>query len=217
LTESVGRPPIAATPFALPERLIEHARRFYASGQEPVTPRVAATVVLLRPATSGFEVYAIRRATTMAFASGMYAFPGGSVEPGDAGVPAAAVRELAEETGVRLAADALVPWARWITPEFESRRYDTYFFLARMPVDQRVGDASGEADHAEWISPTRALERLAAGEVAMLPPTAVTLRELAAFPSVAAAIAAAAARDAVTPVQPRIELDPASGAHLVID
>ena len=202
--------------FTLPEHLIEHARRFYESGRRPVTPRVAATVVLLRPATTGFEVYAIRRAASMAFASGMYAFPGGSVEPGDASVPAAAVREVSEETGVRLAEDALVPWARWITPDFEPRRYDTYFFLAPMPEDQRVGDAWGEADHAEWISPARALARLAAGEVAMLPPTAVTLRELAAYPSAEAAVAAAGARDALTPVQPRIELDPAGGARLVL-
>jgi 8-oxo-dGTP pyrophosphatase MutT (NUDIX family) len=203
-------------PFVLPARLIEHARRFYESGQEPVTPRVAATVVLLRPAPTGFEVYAIRRATTMAFASGMYAFPGGSVEPADAGVPAAAVREVSEETGVRLAEDALVPWARWITPEFEPRRYDTYFYLARMPADQTVADAWGEADHAEWVAPKAALERLAAGEVAMLPPTAVTLRELAAYPSVEAALAAGATRDAGTPVQPRIEVEPSGGARLVL-
>ncbi|HEY2948400.1 MAG TPA: NUDIX hydrolase [Micromonosporaceae bacterium] len=204
-------------PFVLPARLIEHARRFYASGQEPVTPRVAATVVLLRPAeASGFEVYAIRRAAGMAFAAGMYAFPGGSVEPGDPGVPAAAVREVAEETGVRLDPDALVPWARWVTPEFEPRRYDTYFFLARMPADQRVADPAGEADHAEWVTPTRALERLAAGAVAMLPPTAVTLRELAAYPSIEAALSAAAGRDANTPVQPRLELNPDGGGRLVI-
>jgi 8-oxo-dGTP pyrophosphatase MutT (NUDIX family) len=204
--------------FVLPARLVEHARRFYASGQRPVTPRVAATVVLLRPAEpSGFEAYAIRRAATMAFASGMYAFPGGSVEPSDASVPAAAVREVREETGVRLGEDALVPWARWITPEFEPRRYDTHFFLARMPADQRVADAFGEADHAEWVAPARALERLTAGEVAMLPPTAVTLRELAAYPSIDAVVAAAAARDAESPVRPRIELGPGGGGRLVID
>ncbi|HEY3010599.1 MAG TPA: NUDIX hydrolase [Micromonosporaceae bacterium] len=205
-------------PFVLPGRLIEHARRFYASGQEPVRPRVAATVVLLRPAgAAGFEVYAIRRAAGMAFAAGMYAFPGGSVEPGDAGVPAAAVREVEEETGVRLDPDALVPWARWITPEFEPRRYDTYFFLARMPDDQRVADPGGEADHAEWVTPARALERLEAGAVAMLPPTAVTLRELAAYASLEAALSAAAGRDASMPVQPRLELDADGGGRLVID
>src|SRR5712691_8992895 len=62
--------------------------------KEPVTPRDAATVMLLRPATTpaaqdqqaghGFEVYMLRRKPTMAFAPGAYVFPGGSVDQRDA-------------------------------------------------------------------------------------------------------------------------------------
>src|SRR5690242_8454982 len=108
----------------------------------PAQPRLAATVVLLRPAegvASGFEVYLQRRAATMAFAPGMYAFPGGGVDSADLasldhasagsdassladrfGLPMdqagavvrAAVRELIEETGVELSSAALAPWAR---------------------------------------------------------------------------------------------------------
>ena len=58
-------------------------------------------------------------------------------------VRACALRETAEETGVRLDEDDLVPWAHWITPELEPRRYDTYFFLAGMPPDQEAQDVSG--------------------------------------------------------------------------
>ena len=168
-------------------------------------------MLLLRPmhgSDGGFEVHAIRRVPTMPFAPGMYAFPGGGVDPRDAdadlgwagptpgvwaerlgqpehvaqAIVCAAVREVFEEAGVLLAgarrrtwsatfpatagsaerselvdrtlgfadflhgrelvlrADLLVPWSRWITPEFEPRRYDTYFFVALLPEGQRTRD-----------------------------------------------------------------------------
>ncbi|MFI6760495.1 NUDIX hydrolase [Micromonospora sp. NPDC050417] len=287
--------------FAAPEPLVEHARRFYATGAVPATPRVAATVLLLRPeptttrpdpglpAPSGavtvdgrpavagadFEVYVIRRLAAMTF-GGMYAFPGGGVDPSDSRVPldwsgpsadswgdrlglapqaaqavlCAAAREVFEEAGVLLAgpgpgtivgdvsgddweaarqalverrisfadllrerrltlrADLLLPWARWITPEFEPRRFDTYFFVALLPRGQRTRDVSGEADHTMWIRPTDAVTRADAGEIAMLPPTRVTLTEVAACGALAGVPAAASARDVATPVLPRLELAP---------
>lgn len=203
-----------------PRWLAEHAEAFRASGAVPAAPRLAATVVLLRPAPSGFEVYVQRRAATMAFAPGMYAFPGGSVEPADysssldipidesLGLPLdsaravrqAAVRELDEEAGVRITADLLVPWARWVTPEFEPRRFDTFFFLAPMPADQHARGESDESDHAAWLAPAEALR------LAMLPPTRRTIDELAGFSAVDTALAAGAGRD-LKPVQPVIEVD----------
>lgn len=46
----------------------------------------------------------------------------------------AAVRELAEEAHIHLTPDDLEPFAHWVTPPVvEARRYDTRFFLARMP------------------------------------------------------------------------------------
>src|SRR5262245_44341097 len=57
-----------------PRWLADHAQAFQASGAAPAVPRLAATVVLLRPLDAGgFEVYVQRRAATMAFAPGMYA------------------------------------------------------------------------------------------------------------------------------------------------
>lgn len=219
------------------ERLIAQARQFAESGAEPAAPRLAATVLLLRPAGPGPEVYLLRRAASMAFASGMYAFPGGAVDPMDGagpplatgwatrlgladaeaqGVVRAAVREVAEETGVRLAAADLQPWTRWITPEFEPRRYDTYFFVAALPDGQVPADVSGEADRTGWLRPAEALARVEAGEIAMLPPTSVTLGEIARFDSVAAVLAAAASRDAATAVLPRVERDADGTARLVL-
>jgi len=156
----------------------------------------------------------------------MYAFPGGAVDAADFEGPPlaedwsvrlgqpereawavvrAAVREVAEETGVRVAAGDLVPWSRWITPVFEPRRYDTYFFLAALPDGEQPTNVSGEADRALWLTPAGAVARFEAGTIVMLPPTIVTLRELTGFESVDAALAAAADRDAATPIEPHVE------------
>lgn len=105
-----------------------------------------------------------------------------------------------------LRSDLLAPWARWITPEFERRRYDTWFFLALLPSGQRTRDVSGEADHTVWLRPAAAVEGHARGEMAMLPPTLATLRSLLPYGRAADALAAAADRD-LTPVIARASLD----------
>jgi 8-oxo-dGTP pyrophosphatase MutT (NUDIX family) len=83
-------------------------------------------------------------------------------------------------TGLAAAASALRPWARWVTPEFEHRRFDTWFFLARLPAGQEARDLGGEGERAAWLEPAAALERHLAGQLPMLPPTRVCLEELAA-------------------------------------
>ncbi|CAJ65176.1 conserved hypothetical protein [Frankia alni ACN14a] len=259
--------------------------------------RDAATVVLLRdaPGGRGIEAYLLRRVTGMAFAGGMYAFPGGRVDPTDMGpdVPwagppvtevmhaldadpalaralvCAAVRETFEECGVLLAgavtpapaggtagavggtagarnldetgraaarralerhelglsellrrhdlalrADLLAPWARWVTPEIEPRRYDTRFFVAALPDGQSPEQPSREADRMEWMRPVDALERHAAGSLGMLPPTAFTLAELSEHDDVASVLAAAHARD-LSPIMPKI-LVSGGEAHLLL-
>jgi 8-oxo-dGTP pyrophosphatase MutT (NUDIX family) len=180
---------------SIEDRLVETARRFAESGGTPAVPRLAATVLLLR---TPYEVYLIQRAATMAFAAGMYAFPGGSAEPGDAGPADTAVREVREETGVVLAVEALVPWGRWITPEFEPRRYDTYFYLARLPSGQGTHRLGDEASLDLWLPPA------ATTDLPMLPPTRMMLADLARYDSIEAAFDAAAHRDVSTPVLPRV-------------
>ncbi len=225
----------------LPEALVRRARAFNAGRLPPVAARPAATVILLRAAARdrpGIEVYVQRRHTTMAFAGGMLAFPGGRCDPADFVAPAdgddaeawavrlgndpatargfirAAVRETEEETGVLLRPDDLEPWAHWITPRFEERRYDTWFFLAALPADQEPADVSGEADHVTWVRPDDAVERAERGEWTMLPPTAVALSELRAYSSVDEALAAARSRtiDVVVPGW----VDDGTGVHLLL-
>ena len=58
--------------------------------REPVLPRPAATVLLLRdstdPARPGIEVLMTRRSMTASFAPGAYVFPGGGIDAAEAGV-----------------------------------------------------------------------------------------------------------------------------------
>jgi 8-oxo-dGTP pyrophosphatase MutT (NUDIX family) len=254
----------------LPAAMVRRAREFRG---EPATARPAATVVLLRQGTPGLQVYVLRRLAAMVF-GGVYAFPGGSVDPSDGppglrpdwprrlGLPAqaagavvgAAVREIFEETGVLLAVpdgadhpveaveddrtaltrrettlsevlarrglraqdELLGPWSRWITPEFEPRRFDTFFFVAALPAGQAPRDVSGEADRTMWVTPAEALAGYAAGSLSMLPPTVATLRDLAGYERVEDVVAAAARREVVRPIVPRVEPTPDGGAVLRI-
>ncbi len=96
--------------------------------------------------------------------------------------------ELLVRRGLMLRSDLLTPWSRWITPEAEPRRYDTRFFVARLPDGQRALGGTGESDEAAWLRPDAALAAAEAGDLVLLPPTAVTLQELAAHPEVAAMV-----------------------------
>ncbi|WP_153415094.1 NUDIX hydrolase [Nocardia macrotermitis] len=70
-----------------------------------------------------------------------------------------------------LRADLLRPWANWITPTVESRRYDTRFFVAVLPAGQRADGATSEAEHVRWSTPAEAVARWKAGADVLLPPT----------------------------------------------
>lgn len=189
---------------------------------EPVAARRAVSVILLRDGAAGrLQVYLLHRHGRMPFAAGAAVFPGGRVDDADvASVPGytgadatgpdlgspvllrCGVRETAEETGVELATAALYPWAHWITPECEPRRYDTYFYLAALPAGQDAADLSGETSRAEWREPSDVLTADDRDELELMPPTRASLLELNAFGSVADALAGCAGRRVET-VLPR--------------
>ncbi|MBT2399261.1 NUDIX domain-containing protein [Streptomyces sp. ISL-100] len=104
-----------------------------------------------------------------------------------------------------LRSDLLGAWARWITPEFEPKRYDTWFFVAALPAGQRTRNASTEADRTVWISPAEAAAGYDKGELLMMPPTISTLRTLQPYATAAEALAGAAKQD-MTPVLARARL-----------
>ncbi|RZE12987.1 NUDIX hydrolase [Streptomyces albidoflavus] len=113
--------------------------------------------------------------------------------------------DFLDRRGLVLRSDLLGAWARWITPEFEPRRYDTWFFAAVLPSGQVTVETSGEADRTEWARPADAAARYDRGELLMMPPTIATLRALLPYASVEEALAGAAEQD-LTPVVAEAEL-----------
>jgi 8-oxo-dGTP pyrophosphatase MutT (NUDIX family) len=105
--------------------------------------------------------------------------------------------------GLLLRTDLLRPWARWITPEAQPRRYDTAFFVALLPRGQQADAHTTEAVEATWWYPAEALEQRERGEIQLMAPTIHTLRELAEHPDSAAVLAAAEHRE-IRPIMPRV-------------
>lgn len=180
----------------------------------------AATVVLVRDGPGGLEVLMVRKNAAVAF-GGMWVFPGGRVDsadrdperPGDeqAAARRAAVRETAEEAGLVLDADSLVPFAHWTPPAAGApRRFATWFFLARAPEGTVAIDGGEIHDHI-WARPADVLARHAAGEIELVPPTWVTLSHLAAAASAADALDRARRR----PVERFVTRLVPAGEHLV--
>jgi 8-oxo-dGTP pyrophosphatase MutT (NUDIX family) len=168
------------------------------------------------------EVFLLRRVATMAFGAGMHVFPGGKVEPDDEVDPSvalptawadqlaggdpqllrrivgAAVRETCEEAGVQLDPLQLKPFAHWITPEVEQRRYDTRFLIAAIPDGQQATRADGENDRGLWVSPQAGLQ------LTLMPPTRASLQDLAECADTAVALGRVRSFRAILP---RFELD----------
>ncbi len=201
----------------------EEAQLRAAPGEEynpgPETPpRPAATVILLRGGAHALEVLLVLRNPASRFMGGVWVFPGGAVESAELAAEhshrLAARRELREEAGVALAADAeLVEFSRWITPAAVKVRFDTVFFLAELSDGQVVSVDGGECIEHRWIAPADALGAHAAGELPLVFPTIKHLEQLAPFDSVTALLEHARGRK-VGPVQPKVVLD--SGTPRVV-
>ena len=118
--------------------------------------------------------------------------------------------------GLVLRADLLVPWARWITPEAEPRRFDARFFAAALPAGQIATGHAAESDHIAWVRPADAIAAAKAGEMSLFPPTAATLGDFAVADAAAIAGGASgadrvagilAAPPVIEPVMPRLALE----------
>ena len=70
-----------------------------------------------------------------------------------------------------------------VTPEHYAVRFDTRFYLAALPVNQKPLHVSEEVAQSLWIFPQAALERAEAGELRMMPPTLAVLRTLSSYHS----------------------------------
>jgi len=176
-------------------------------------PRPAASLILLRRGGKhrdrGVEILLVRRSPEARFMPSVWVFPGGGVDAGDgadeeAAHRAAAVRELHEEAGIELGADAeLLAWSRWITPEPVPVRFDTRFYVAVAPAHSPPRPDGEETTEAAWIGPAAALDRHRAGELDLVFPTIKHLESLLPFSSSDAVLQAARER-VIEPVLPRV-------------
>jgi 8-oxo-dGTP pyrophosphatase MutT (NUDIX family) len=107
------------------------------------------------------------------------------------------LRAIVEEEQLRLALDALVAFAHWVTPPVDTRRFDTRFFVARVPPEQTPAHESAESTESIWITAAAALAAAASDDIILPPPTWATLRELEPFTSVDEVLAWARARKVV--------------------
>ena len=193
---------------------MQRTRRNVRESGARVTPRNAASIILLRGKPGNEELVMGRRNRNLKFMPGAMVFPGGRVDRGDWRIPAAdplrpevrakilenlrgrpgeasahalgiaALRELYEETGHLIgrendtlprhrdwkgyqgrglapSLDSLRLLARAITPPGLHRRFDTWFFVARLDdyhIEPEEGFApSGELEALKWLTPRDAM------------------------------------------------------------
>ena len=101
--------------------------------------------------------------------------------------------ELARREELLLAADRVLYFSHWITPESAPARFDTRFFVAAMPPGQRAAGHREETAGGVWVAPAEALRRHEEGRWRMIHPTLTTLGAAARYPTVEALLAAVAA------------------------
>ncbi|MEL6256859.1 MAG: NUDIX hydrolase [Bacteroidota bacterium] len=156
----------------------------------------ASTIMLARDQGDSLEVLLLKRNKALAFAGGLWVFPGGKIEQAEieagedelAAAKLAAIRETKEETNLNISQEDLIFFSHWTTPVIEPRRYATWFFYGEVEPEngEVVIDDSEIKDHL-WINPEAALAKVRARELAMMPPTLMSLQLVRKCKSIAEA------------------------------
>lgn len=174
----------------------------------------AATVVLVRDSAEGLQTLMLRRNAKLDFAGGNWVFPGGRIDPEDfrggpaseqnnhdgqaleqeAGRPAgeynaalnAAVRETKEEADLNIDVPGLNYFSHWVAPPLMKKRFSTWFFIATLDETKThsVTVDGGEIHESQWLTPAQALQNAEQKTMNLLPPTLVTLHEMARYATV---------------------------------
>jgi 8-oxo-dGTP pyrophosphatase MutT (NUDIX family) len=117
------------------------------------------------------------------------------------------LRAVIDREQLRLALDALVLFAHWVTPPVDTRQFDTRFFMTRVPPHQTPAHDDTETTHSLWVRPAEAIAQAVRHEIVLPPPTWSTLRELEPFATVEEALAWARRRRVVRRMPKAIEQD----------
>jgi hypothetical protein len=117
--------------------------------------------------------------------------------------------EALQSLALRPGLHELLPFARWVTPTVERRRFDTRFFLAPHPAGQEAAADGFEMVEHRWRRPAAALVEYAASDMLLSPPTFYFLADLAAQLEAGLPLHAWADAQPLHPVLPRLELSEA--------
>ncbi|MDO8209474.1 NUDIX hydrolase [Conexibacter sp. CPCC 206217] len=175
-------------------------------------PRTAASVIVVRGGANALELLLVQRSHEARFMAGVWVFPGGAVDAADGPIDhpddlqyalrSAALREVAEEAGIRIDGE-LTPFSRWITPAHLMTRFDTWFFVTPAPYGAEARVDGSECIDAKWMSPTEALAAHQAGQLPLVFPTIKHLEQLRAF-STANQLLEYSYELIIEPVEPRV-------------
>lgn len=188
-------------------------------------PRLAATTLLiLERSDQECQIFILKRQNNGGFLKDAWIFPGGVVEECDYKNEAdpllsAAVREVAEETGLLIHHNDLQHFSWWLTPKSEAKRFDTHFYVAPYPQSQEPVINPAEAQWGRLLAPSEILALHKAREARLMPPTLLTLESIAGLRTIreimskASAVAAPICPElvAVTGQTPALTLPPGLG------
>lgn len=112
------------------------------------------------------------------------------------------IHDIAEKESLLFPLETLIPYAHWITPEIMPKRFRTFFFLVKLPEEQKTITDCSELTDSLWATPKDILKMHYNKEIMLMPPTLKTLEELTAHASIDELFAAARGR-AIYPVMPQ--------------
>lgn len=149
----------------------------------------AASSVVVRDKAGCSQVLLLRKNQKLKFAADFWVFPGGKVDSADfeqdpdldSANRVAAIRECHEETNLQIEHTGLVPISHWTTPKMQPRRYATQFFFTEIDRQQNVVVDQDEIVDHHWLTASEALDLYNRRKIKLMPPTIVTLTELARY------------------------------------
>lgn len=112
--------------------------------------------------------------------------------------------DLCEREDLLLDVGGLRYFSHWLTPRGFAKRFDTRFFVAKMPDGQEPMHDDGEAVAQLFLRPSEAIARYEERRLAIFPPTRLTLEAVAAHASVAELLESADSLGEVPLIEPAV-------------